>query len=654
MTPNPNTAAPFKVAVNRQVINKSKDFESLATEFQNYLLTQEQLAAEINQGHAFTTHHEGRRNQDNFTGGGYIALDFDQADPKQMAEIMSDETVNNYYAIFYHTPSSTPEHPKFRIIFQLEQAMEVTGAYRKLVAAFIWRFSATADASCSDPCRLFYGSKGSNPKVTGRVIPNEEVGKILAAYDKDQQYEENLRTQARKASGSFTADNLTLESKKKIFNRILESHCIRIRGADKGNRHYTLVKSAKALGGYIAGEPEAADEHEVRSRLEEAYSSHQGANRNEMRKAIDAGLKYGLKSPLRIEVLIQGAPGPAGEQKRNDEKKSEAPPKGKPKLEPFEATFLMRKEFAPIKWVVPGLLPEGSTLAAARPKIGKSWMMLALSVAVAEGGIFLGMYKCEQGEVLYCALEDNERRLKDRLRLLLNGRPAPENLHFLLNLPRIGDGFVEALREYLEAHPNIRLVVIDTLSKIKPVKGKDESVYESDYKAGEGIKSLTDQFRFSCVMVFHTRKAEAEDPIEKVSGSFGLTGGVDNVWIIDRKTSESEGKLSITGRDIEEQELAVSFDKEIFQWVCRGDAAMYGENTAREEVLKHFRDTNNRPMKANELCLALGKTRQEYDGLRKLLHRMVQNGKLSEDARGFYKIAKYVSPDPNQENFGIY
>jgi hypothetical protein len=651
MTPKPNMAPPFKVAVNRQVINKSKDFESLATQFQNYLLTQEQLAAEINQGHAFTTHHEGRRNQDNFTGGGYIALDFDQTDQKQMAEILSDEAVNNYYAIFYHTPSSTPEQPKFRIIFQLEQAMEVTEAYRKLVAAFIWRFSATADASCKDPCRLFYGSKGSNPKVTGRVIPNEEVGKILAAYDKDQQYEENLRNQARKVSGSFTADNLTLESKKKIFNRILESHCIRVRLADKGNRHYTLVKSAKALGGYIAGEPEAADEHEVRSRLEEAYLSHQDVNRNEMRKAIDAGLKYGIKSPLRIEGLVQPGAAPAGEQKKKDEKKQEAPPKGKPKLEPFEATSLMEKEFAPIKWVVPGLLPEGSSLAAARPKIGKSWLMLALSVAVAEGGIFLAKYRCEQGEVLYCALEDNERRLKDRLRLLLDGRPAPANLHFLLNLPRIGDGFVEALREYLETHPNIRLVIIDTLAKIKPGKGKDESVYESDYKAGEGIKSLTDQFRFACVMVFHTRKAEAEDPIEKVSGSFGLTGGVDNVWIIDRKTSESDGKLSITGRDIEEQELAVSFDKEKFQWVCRGDAAMFGENKSREEVFQVFRKSGNKPLKAAELCLALGKNKQEYDGLRKLLHRMERDGLLAEDVRGYFRIAKFVEVDPNQNTF---
>lgn len=378
----------FRVAVNRQVVNKSKDFEVLATGFQNYLLTQKQLADEINLGHAFTTQHEGRRLQENFTAAQHIALDFDKASREQMEEILADEVVKNYYGIFYHTPSSTPEQPKFRIIFQLQQPVEVAGAYRKLVEAFIWRFSATADGSCKDPCRLFYGSQGSNPVVTGRVIPNQEVGQILAAYERDQQYEENLRTQARKVTGSFSSDNLSQESKKRIFDRILESHCIRVRSADPGTRHDTLLRSARALGGYIYGEPEATDEYEVRRRLEEAYTSHSNVNRREMQKTIDAGLRYGERSPINIESLVQPTSTPAPEAAV-----AEAPPAGKKLLWRLSELSAYPKP----DWLLYGIFKKNSlAFLVGPPKCGKSFYALDLALQVAATG----------KKVLYIAAED--------------------------------------------------------------------------------------------------------------------------------------------------------------------------------------------------------------------------------------------------------
>lgn len=632
----------FKVAVNRKVIDKDPNWESLATDFVNMELTQEELAAEVLEGHAFTTHHKGRRQQENFVAAGYVALDFDKASQEEMMQIMSDPVVKNNYGIFYHTPSSTKEQPKFRVVFQLEKSITDRELYRKTVLAFIWRFSATADKTCKDPCRLFYGSRGKKQKVTGNIIPQGEVDKVVLAYEQDLQHEEILKQQARKISGKLV-HNITDKSKNLIFEKMLESHSSRIRSAAEGTRHDTLVKSARALGGYLRGEPGVADENTIRSTLEAAYSSHRGYKKNDMQSAIDYGLKVGQNSPLYLVSLTQPEPSITPQEKPDSKFNA---------VETFDAESLMGEEFKPIKWTVPGLLPEGATIAAARPKIGKSWMMLELGVAVSSGTKFMDMFQCEKGEVLYCALEDNKRRLQDRLKLLLNGEPPPKGLHFLLNIPKIGEGFIDWMKLWLERHPDTRLIIIDTLVKIKPVKGKEESLYESDYKAGEGIKALTDNYRFSCIMVYHTRKQEAEDPLEKVSGSFGLTGGIDNVWVIDRKTAEANGKMSITGRDIEEQELAVTFDKDKFRWICRGDATMFSEKENREEIFNLFRKNNNTPLKASEISRALDKGPKEYDGVRKLLHRMDGEG-LSEDARGYFKLTKHFPLDPAQEKWGF-
>jgi RecA-family ATPase len=98
---------------------------------------------------------------------------------------------------------------------------------------------------------------------------------------------------------------------------------------------------------------------------------------------------------------------------------------GKPAT--FTAAELMAMELPPVRWVIPDILPEGVTFLAGKPKMGKSWMALGLGIAVATGGVALGTKQVEQGEVLYLALEDNRRRIHNRLNKLLSGRTAPAN-----------------------------------------------------------------------------------------------------------------------------------------------------------------------------------------------------------------------------------
>ena len=76
-------------------------------------------------------------------------------------------------------------------------------------------------------------------------------------------------------------------------------------------------------------------------------------------------------------------------------------------------------DFPEPRWIVPGIVPEGTTILAGKPKMGKSWLALGTSVAVAAGGVALGTKRVERGAVLYLALEDNPRRLQSRLKKLL-------------------------------------------------------------------------------------------------------------------------------------------------------------------------------------------------------------------------------------------
>src|SRR6516225_8080807 len=90
------------------------------------------------------------------------------------------------------------------------------------------------------------------------------------------------------------------------------------------------------------------------------------------------------------------------------------------------AEELQTKQFKPVRIILPNLIPEGVTILAGKPKIGKSWLLLDICLAIAGDRFVLGEIKGGQGDVLYLALEDNERRLKKRVDKILQSAAAPE------------------------------------------------------------------------------------------------------------------------------------------------------------------------------------------------------------------------------------
>jgi len=298
----------------------------------------------------------------------------------------------------------------------------------------------------------------------------------------------------------------------------------------------------------------------------------------------------------------------------------------------FSLRDLLAWDLPPVRWAVPEILPEGLTLLAGKPKLGKSWLALSLALSIASGGVALGKQPVAQGEVLYLALEENARRLQARARqLLASMTEVPAGLDFALGWPRLAEGGLTHLEEYLKTHPNTRLVVIDTWAKVAPrTDTRRCTQYEGDYDALTPLKQLADTYHVSILAVHHLRKTGAADVLDEITDSTGMTGAVDGTLILKRERGQMDATLFVTGRDVErEQELALRFEAETAQWRLLGSAEEVGRTRARQEILALLREQaahEEEGMRPREIAMALEKN---YHTTRALLGKMVESGEVT-------------------------
>jgi hypothetical protein len=128
-------------------------------------------------------------------------------------------------------------------------------------------------------------------------------------------------------------------------------------------------------------------------------------------------------------------------------KRKNPPPKPANLLQTFTANDLQSMNFPPLDFFVEGLITEGLTLLAGKPKMGKSWMALDLAMSIAVGSEALGERACKKGTTLYCALEDNQRRLQRRMRHVYGDQTNwPTNFHFTTQMNKLDQGGREQLK----------------------------------------------------------------------------------------------------------------------------------------------------------------------------------------------------------------
>ncbi|MBC7636311.1 MAG: AAA family ATPase [Acetobacteraceae bacterium] len=270
------------------------------------------------------------------------------------------------------------------------------------------------------------------------------------------------------------------------------------------------------------------------------------------------------------------------------------------------ATALGVKVFEPVRYVIPGLLPEGLTLLAGKPKFGKSYAALDMCIAVATGGKALGTIRCDGGDVLYCALEDGERRLQDRLRAMLPlGDDMPERLFIETVANRLDGGLIDDLRGWIADHSGARLIVLDTLARIKPESSGKATLYDEDARGITPLHELTrDHPGVAVVIIHHTRKMEADDCFDTISGSTGLTGICDTLMVLAR---HGEGaKLSGQGRDIEGYEKALARNSVTGSWRITGDAKELAKTGERQALLDVLTEADGEALRTSTIAKAAG------------------------------------------------
>ncbi|MEW6425508.1 MAG: AAA family ATPase [Bacillota bacterium] len=312
----------------------------------------------------------------------------------------------------------------------------------------------------------------------------------------------------------------------------------------------------------------------------------------------------------------------------------------------ISATELICKNFPDPVWVVPGLLPEGLAILAGRPKIGKSWLALGVAVAVASGGVALGQIKVAKGHVLYLALEDSPRRLKNRLTSALQGEEAPQALHFFTEFPRLDQGGLQALEDVIQAH-NAKLLIIDTLAKMRPPGRRNGDVYQQDYSVMGSLKTLADRHNAAVLILHHQNKQGYLDILDSVSGSTGVTGAADTTWVLKRSRGKADAELFAVGRDFEEKELALEFDRHTTSWHIMGSAEEYRLTQERREIIDVLREAN-KPLAPKEVATVLGKP---YQAIAQLLYKMSKAGEIA--VAGYGKYTTIIDQSSKSDQGGI-
>jgi RecA-family ATPase len=234
-----------------------------------------------------------------------------------------------------------------------------------------------------------------------------------------------------------------------------------------------------------------------------------------------------------------------------------------------KAERLRDMRFPEPSYVVPGFIPEGLTILGGRPKVGKSWLALELALGASLHEQVLGGIIPDPGDVIYCALEDTLPRLQRRIKKLLWPARAqwPDRLFLATSWRRLDEGGVDDLADWAETVSAPKLAILDTLAGIRPKRDPKDTTYDGDYKALVELQKLANEKHFAVLILHHTRKQEAEDPIDTLSGTLGIAGCADTIMVIQPSS------LYVRGRDIEESEKAVMFQKDQCRWKILGDAA---------------------------------------------------------------------------------
>lgn len=262
----------------------------------------------------------------------------------------------------------------------------------------------------------------------------------------------------------------------------------------------------------------------------------------------------------------------------------------------MDSADLAAQTFPEAPVIINDLIPTGLTLLCAKPKVGKSWMLLDMALAVAGGGHAMGQLKCQKSRAALLMLEDSPQRLKSRILTITAPSPVPRGVAIYTAWNRAPEG-VAAIDRLLKDNPEIKFLGIDVLAAFRQPRTTDQAGYATDYEDVKAIQEVAQRRGVAIVVVHHLRKADGEDPLDLVSGTLGITGAVDQIIVITG--SKSAGyKLTARGRDLPDIQWDMAF--EAGKWTILGDSQ---ERRALDTVERIDRNVKIREMRENGMSI---------------------------------------------------
>ncbi|GHF79820.1 AAA family ATPase [Deinococcus ficus] len=325
----------------------------------------------------------------------------------------------------------------------------------------------------------------------------------------------------------------------------------------------------------------------------------------------------------------------------------EGRPEGRPaggSLRRLRVDELMKTEFPPQQFIVGGLLPAGLCMLAGAPKQGKSWAALDLAVSVASGRPFLDR-PTSQGAVLYLALEDTSRRLQERLKIIRDGVDWDAlSLDLDTEIEPVNAGGLDALRAWLEEVENPRLIVIDVWGRFSPRDTSSKNEYDQITHTLQPLQALANEYGIAILLIHHTKKSNGEssmggDPFDQIMGSRALTSNMDLTMMLTRTRMQREAVLAMTGRDVEEAELPLVFDRDTCRWRLTERVAGPALTPERQKVLDAV-------LAGHTKVADIGKfVRKERTAVANHLSALMKEGLLVRVATGEYGPPNQCGPE---------
>ena len=254
-------------------------------------------------------------------------------------------------------------------------------------------------------------------------------------------------------------------------------------------------------------------------------------------------------------------------------------------LETLSVPDLRKIAETPTEWLVEPLIPaQASILIAARTASFKTFLMMDMAYAISEGRMWLGRFLTKKAGILYIDGEMGPGKLAIRTNQLTDPNDMYENMHFLshkaIKMDKQED--IESVRAWLKEHPEVRLIILDTLRRLTDIEENDATDVSNFLT--NFIGPLIQDFKVSVIMVHHTRKKQngqnqtkEEDSMDEIRGSLDLAGYCDMTLMLKRYRGEDrriilKQEKSRYKEELPEQLIAAEFDEttNTARFVCEG------------------------------------------------------------------------------------